>query len=462
MTHRLSFFLVFVGGLLALSSGHAHPVPKQTHDRTVVVTIRPDAIVVEYRLELDEWTAVNDLVAVLPKDRIADLAKPADVYAAFTRAYARVLADNLHATLDGVELDFRPVKDGHEVWEDHLRCTFVFRADMKAIPDKHHRLDFRDGNYDLDGGRINTSLHVDVSIERHPDEEKPSADRRQLSATWDWKPCRGAFQLVQVESATAPSPSAPAARPRTLLELLLGSHLGFGVLLLMSAGFGAVHALTPGHGKTLVAAYLVGERGTVGHAFVLGLVTALTHTGSVLLVAILLALFVDDSAAARVQTVLGFGGGLLIAGLGFWLLLRRLSGGADHIHIGGGHHHHHDEAPATGAVTFWGLVVLGIGGGIVPCWDAIAMLVFAVAAQRMWLAVPLLLAFSVGLSAVLVLIGIVVVYARGWVGGHWAGSRVVRALPIVSALVITILGLWLCYDSIHPAEPPALVQSTAP
>src|SRR5207302_1594756 len=104
-----------------------------------------------------------------------------------------------------------------------------------------------------------------------------------------------------------------------LLDLLLDSGQGLTVLLLLAAGFGAAHALTPGHGKTLVAAYLVGQRGTVWHAVVLGLVTTLTHTGAVLALAAGLLVFFPQAVPADVQIVLGLGGGLLVAGMGFWL-----------------------------------------------------------------------------------------------------------------------------------------------
>ena len=106
-----------------------------------------------------------------------------------------------------------------------------------------------------------------------------------------------------------------------LLGLLFDTRQGYWLLLALAAAFGAAHALTPGHGKTLVAAYLVGERGTVWHAVVLGLVTTMTHTGMVLILAVALRLF-PDSARRDLQTTLGLASGLLIAGLGFWLLLR--------------------------------------------------------------------------------------------------------------------------------------------
>ncbi len=102
-----------------------------------------------------------------------------------------------------------------------------------------------------------------------------------------------------------------------------------------------------------------------------------------------------------------------------------------------------------------GLVALGISGGLVPCWDAVGMLLFAVSANRLRLALPLLLAFSAGLAGVLVAIGIGVVYARNAAVARWGRSerlgRLVKALPLFSAVAVAVLGLWLCYDSVHGA-----------
>jgi ABC-type nickel/cobalt efflux system permease component RcnA len=247
--------------------------------------------------------------------------------------------------------------------------------------------------------------------------------------------------------------------PQTLLSLLLDSRRGFAMLMVLAAGLGASHALTPGHGKTLAAAYLVGERGTIGQALGLGLVTTVTHTAAVLVLAALLPVFFADTARASVQTALELVGGLLVAGLGLWLLMVRLAGRADHVHVGGGHHHSHGghshthEMP-TARGGWKGLVVLGISGGIVPCWDAVAILAGAVSAQRLWLAFPLLLAFSAGLASVLVAVGVAVVQAKKWAGSRWGAAdrfrRVERVLPLVSALVVTGMGLWLCYESVHP------------
>jgi ABC-type nickel/cobalt efflux system permease component RcnA len=95
------------------------------------------------------------------------------------------------------------------------------------------------------------------------------------------------------------------------------------------------------------------------------------------------------------------------------------------------------------------LIALGISGGIVPCYDAIIMLIFAVSARRLWLALPLLLAFSAGLAGVLIVIGILVVQVKGFATAR-LGSRWFKSLPLVSAILVILLGLFLCYRSVHP------------
>jgi ABC-type nickel/cobalt efflux system permease component RcnA len=176
----------------------------------------------------------------------------------------------------------------------------------------------------------------------------------------------------------------------------------------------------------------------------------------------LLAVFFPTADPGQVERVLGLVGGLLIAGVGFWLLLRRLGGQADHIHLPGqGHHNHHhgDEAhghthplPEVKGQLGWGrLVLLGIGSGIVPCWDAIAVLAFAISTHRLGLALPLLLAFSGGLACVLIALGMIVVWTKGIAQARLGDSRrwrkVFGALPIVSAAAVMVLGLWLCVAS---------------
>lgn len=498
----LSLVLAFaaLGSCLFLPSALAHPVPRRAHDRTIEVRISPGQNVnelnidVRYRLEVDEFTVVfDDLPAIASKEDLRTFEKPNQFFEAFLKLYGPILAANCDATLDGAPLKFAvrsstyTLRDEKGVPLDHLRSDFVFQA--KALlrdGSGSHRLVFRETNYELEEGKVRISLVTDSRVqvsskavpdsalmERPPAELLPGDDAklRRADVTFEVKhgtlpgpePDQGNLNPV-TENTKAPEPDGGSH----LISLLLNTNQGIAVLLLMAAAFGAAHALTPGHGKTLVAAYLVGERGTPWHAVVLGLATTISHTGIVILLAAVLLMLFPGAVPQYIQTALGFVGGLMITAMGLWLLLRRLGGGADHIHIGGGHHHHHGpETHVDGSVpekTGWlGVIVLGISGGIVPCWDAIIMLGLAISAQRLWLGLPLLLAFSAGLAAVLVLLGLAVVYLKGFAVSRRGTSVVVRWLPLASAAVVTALGLGLCYDSLHPralrageAEPASL------
>jgi ABC-type nickel/cobalt efflux system permease component RcnA len=141
----------------------------------------------------------------------------------------------------------------------------------------------------------------------------------------------------------------------------------------------------------------------------------------------------------------------MVACMGFWLLLQRLAGKADHVHVGGGHHHHHgppapEGAPPARSLSWWGLVMLGVTGGIVPCWDAIVLLFYTVGTSRFWLVLPAVLAFSAGLAVVLVLIGVLVVQVPRFVEARGGDGRLLRSLPTASAIAVILVGLWLCYE----------------
>jgi nickel/cobalt transporter (NicO) family protein len=484
-----SFLVTLLAWMLAgssfLPSADAHPVPRRAHDRTIVVRLSQDKVIIDYRLEVDEFTVVyEDLPAFSDQIDLTRLTRPEEFYEAFTRCYAPVLAGNLVAKVDGKPLTFTwehpryTLRDEQGQKLGHLRCDFRFEADTGVVTDRirqgdsnPHEFHFRETNYELEEGRIRLSLvgsegvqfqkkiEPDLKLqESAPSELKPGDDAklRTVKCTFfvsDAARGADATPLAEPTSSVARAPGESSS----LLDLLLDPNRGFWMLLGLAAFFGAVHALAPGHGKTLVAAYLVGEQGTIWHALILGLVTTLTHTGAVLALAGIL-LIVNPEKLPNLE----FFGGLLVAGMGLWLLLRRLAGQADHIHLGG--HHHHDQlaaelaprqanAPVAGG--WGGLIALGISGGIVPCYDAIIMLIFAVSARRVWLALPLLLAFSAGLAGVLILIGILVVQSRRLIitrRQEGAGQgKMAKWLPILSALLVIMLGLFLCYRSVHSA-----------
>ncbi len=490
MRQYLPFVVCLLCALCAsvVNSSFAHPVGERTYDRTIAVRLSADAVLVGYELEVNTATVSSDLAAL---DEDVDLSKcrfPRDFYEAFVRYHAPVLARKLDATLDGQPLTFTCTEQDFAVREQvSLHCRFLFRAPWQPAPDAAHRFTFRDGTYEEQSGRIRLSLAgaegVAITEAKAPSEAlqaKPltalaageDEALRRASASFTLTADREPANAEPMESKPAqPNDAAPPSpwQANSLEELLLYRGEGLWLLLAVAAFLGAAHALTPGHGKTLVAAYLVGERGTVGHACYLGLVTTLSHTGIVLVVAVVVQLFFGAHAPPSLQAWLGLGGGLLVAGMGAWLLLARLTGRADHVHLFAGHHHHHGHGhgqddhshdkqshahpPSGERVGWWRLTVLGVTGGIIPCHDAVALYLSLLSAGLLAFALPLLLAFSAGLAGVLVAIGIVVVKAKGAVGQRWGESRAFKALPILSAAVVTGVGLWLCYHSLPSHRP---------
>lgn len=182
---------------------------------------------------------------------------------------------------------------------------------------------------------------------------------------------------------------------------------GIGIALLAGAG----HALSPGHGKTMVAAYLVGSRGTPRHAILLGVVTTLTHTISAFALGILASLLSKYVLPEHLYPLLSLLSGLMVCGVGFWLLDRFLNPTPDYHHAHNhsanySHHLSHSES------TLRSLLVLGIAGGLIPCPSALVLLLSAIALHQTAYGLLLVCAFSFGLAVVLVSIGLVIIYAH--------------------------------------------------
>jgi nickel/cobalt exporter len=212
------------------------------------------------------------------------------------------------------------------------------------------------------------------------------------------------------------------------------SHLSVLVILASLAAalfWGAAHALSPGHGKTIVTAYLVGQRGTPAHAALLGLIVTITHTiGVFALGAVTLALsqfIVPD----RLYPWLNLVSGLLVVGIGAAVLQARVRQRKRHAH-----HHHHDEAPSLRS-----LLAVGVSGGLLPCPSALVVLLAAISLHRIAFGLLLILAFSAGLALTITGIGLVAVLARSAFRRVRFDGRLVRLLPAASALVILGAGV---------------------
>jgi ABC-type nickel/cobalt efflux system permease component RcnA len=237
--------------------------------------------------------------------------------------------------------------------------------------------------------------------------------------------------------------------------------------LLLAAVLGAGHALEPGHGKTLVAAYLVGQRGTVAQAALLGLTVTFTHTFSVFLLGVVVLFLSRHVVPERLFPWLGFASGALIAVVGLSMLrarLRELYGGAAHPHhhphahfhdhpTGDAHGHPHahgpghSHAPPAGA-RLREILALGVSGGLVPCPAGLVVLLAAVASGRTAFGLTLIVAFSIGLGAVLVGIAVLFVTARRLLDRLPLGGSWVTRLGVASAVVVTAFGVVIAYRAI--------------
>jgi ABC-type nickel/cobalt efflux system permease component RcnA len=243
------------------------------------------------------------------------------------------------------------------------------------------------------------------------------------------------------------------APPNRLGSLLAASSsdpaVALGALAL-ALFLGAAHALTPGHGKTIVAAYLVGSRGRVTDAVFLGAIVTLTHTASVFALGLVALYASHQMPVERIFPWLSLASGALVAGLGAWLLYRRL-GGHTHHHHHHDHehpHHHHPHDHDHAAVGRTSLLSLGISGGLVPCPEALVVLMISLSTGRLAFGLAVLLAFSLGLAAVLIAIGIAMVLAQPLMR-RWTGdSPWLRRLPVASAAIITLAGLAMVVEAL--------------
>ncbi|MGI9106997.1 MAG: sulfite exporter TauE/SafE family protein [Pyrinomonadaceae bacterium] len=284
-----------------------------------------------------------------------------------------------------------------------------------------------------------------------------------------------------------------------LAELIAVKDLTLGVALaglLLAALLGGFHALSPGHGKTIVAAYLIGSRGTAKHAAFLGLTVTVTHTAGVFALGLVTLFAAQYIVPERLYPILGFISGAIVVAIGLSLLVRRIGAvfgyvpheHEQHSHADGHTPHAHDYAshsdddheglhshthegesglvhshggrehshlpPGTdgGPVTWRSLLALGISGGLLPCPSALVVLLSAISFQRVGYGLLLVVSFSIGLASALTGIGLLFVYARRWMERPLSSTGVlVRVLPAFSAFAITCAGLIICYQAIGEA-----------
>ena len=245
----------------------------------------------------------------------------------------------------------------------------------------------------------------------------------QLAPTNDAPPTLLTGRALAAPDRVADSGFASLVAHRRLsLAVVLAS-------LALAVFWGAAHALSPGHGKTIVTAYLVGSRGTPRHAALLGLVTTATHTAGVFALGGVTLLLSHWIVPDRLYPWLDLAAGLLVVGVGLTVLVRRARH-ARHQH----HHHHHDHDLRS-------LLAVGISGGLLPCPSALVVLLAAISLHRVGFGMALVGAFSLGLALAITSVGLLAVLAKGAFSRFDGRGRLAAVLPAVSAAVIVAAGL---------------------
>jgi nickel/cobalt transporter (NicO) family protein len=285
-------------------------------------------------------------------------------------------------------------------------------------------------------------------------------------------------------SATAPVPpqgsaSGTVVRGDFLSQLLNKREIGFGMVLIgLAVAFclGAIHAMSPGHGKTIVAAYLVGSRGTFKHAIFLGGMVTFTHTVSVFFLGFTTLFLSQYVLPEKIYPVLGAISGLSIVWIGAMMLYKRAMRLRGHVHDGHSHSHDHEHSHGhahdhgphghshvpEGDVTLGSLIALGATGGLVPCPSALVLLLSSVALGRVGLGMILLVSFSTGLAVVLMTIGVLVLYAKHLLPDSERASRhpAFRLIPVFSAAVVMCIGLVMTGVSLGVIRPDRILGLT--
>ena len=458
--------VVHGASLVAPPTSLAHPLGNFSISRYAGLRIAPHAIELRYVLDMAEIPTFLEMQenGIVPEVGHPSLRGYLDRQTVRLQEGLRIEVNGQRLPLQGVtsEIVFPPGAGELPT----LKLGIVYRASLAAMcVDAPCHLHYHDSNFP---GRLGWQEVIAVAEPGIIVDQSsvPAPDRSRALTDYPAELLRNPPQVLEAEvrfrqeraphvatTTAAPPPltgqtpvtGASLTTPRNALtELVTAQQLSpgmIGLALIVAVGLGALHALEPGHGKTVVAAYLVGTRGTLRHALYLGLIVTATHTAGVYLLGVVTLYLSHYVVPERLYPWLGGLSGLLIAGLGCGLFVRRYMGASQaHAHAHGhshahqpshfhthAHAHHHEaiyhdhtaphevsyaQLPVEETMSSRALLALGVTGGIVPCPAALVVLLSAIALQRVGFGLLLIVAFSVGLAGVLMTLGLLMVSAR--------------------------------------------------
>jgi len=419
---RLVVLLTVAAALVGPAAASAHPLGNFTINRFSRVEVSGPRVYVRYVLDLAE----------IPTFQAGHIDR---------QAYATRIARNAKLELDGRPAALVPLRTAlaHPLGAGGLHTTRFEVILRGPLLDGSTHVTYHDGNYSDRIGWKEIVVGTTAPSKSHELRAYPkdllASPLDVTSATTSLSPGSGADVAPSLSNGT--SLQAPDRIADAGFASLVGrSDLSLLVVLASLAAalfWGAAHALSPGHGKTIITAYLVGQRGTPRHAALLGLIVTITHTIGVFslgLVTLALSQFIVPD---RLYPWLNLVSGLLVVGIGASVLRSRWRRSRHHHH----HHHHHGEE----GTSIRSLLAVGVSGGLLPCPSALVVLLAAISLHRVAFGLLLILAFSAGLALTITGIGLAAVLARTAFRRVSFEGRLVRLLPAASALVILAAGL---------------------
>ena len=416
---RLAILLALAAALVAPVAAQAHPLGNFTINRFSRVEVAGHRLYVRYVLDMAEIPTFQ-----ARQEGVSPV------------LYARRLARGLHVIVDGRPVVLSPTAHALAfpmgVGGLHtMRLEAIFRG---PVVDSTSQVTVHDTNYadrigwkEIVVGATTTSLSDELraypkSLLQSP-LDKTSATAT-LSPTTDPVP-----DLTRGAALEAPDRVADSGFTR----LIGRSHLSVLVILASLAAalfWGAAHALSPGHGKTIVTAYLIGKRGSPKDAALLGAIVTITHTIGVFALGLVTLGLSQWIVPDRLYPWIDLVAGVMVVAIGITVLRSRYAHARAHRHDHEHHHHSHK-----------GLLAVGISGGLLPCPSALVVLLAAISLHRLVFGLVLIVAFSIGLALSITGIGMVAVLAKKAFAKRSLDGLLIRALPAVSAAVILVAGV---------------------
>jgi len=469
---RISFILPLLACWLAPLVAWAHPMGNFSINHYVAFRAIGNDLSILFRIDIAELPTVEEMHSLDANGdgNITDAEKAAYLArrgAEFTSGLSlRLNGQPIHLAVSQSDLQLRPGAAGLPILLISLKYLVPLDAASSRV-----RLQYADHNYPTRSGWREViavgGRGWDIAQSDVPDKDVSDgllnyptnlilAPPQVVTAHVEFM--RDATTLGNDTSADVavapPSGGAPTPRDRFTQLITIPHRSDAFLLLALGIAFclGCGHAMAPGHGKTVVAAYLVGSRGTAMHALLLGLVVTATHVAGVFRLGAVVLLLSTYIVPERLYPWMEFASGMTILVIGaqqFVLRSNARRGVASYDHdFVTGHTHALPER-----ISLTNLVAMGVSGGMVPCPSALLVLLGAIAVGKTGLGMILIIAFSTGLAAVLVGLGLLAVHARQFlIRMEFKGPGILAGrLPLISSAAVTLLGFGIALQSLNTA-----------